>query len=93
MTDTNEKQYKVYLLDSKYWGMIFIPEDEFHNLFEIGKNNVASFKSDIEDTGYWNKDTYIQSYNLCHARSGIRYGIHTDPYVILGIFQLDDTSV
>lgn len=80
-----------YLLISEYWGNIFIPEDEFKELFELKDKHTAQFKENLK----WHPmsggaDTYIQSYCLMHARSSISYGeCKNYSYNIIGIYKFE----
>lgn len=93
MTQPSEDIPGVYLVlvSSVHWEC-FIPEEEFEKYFIIVDRDEEQSGTVIikesEFSGYFNSDTYLQSYCLQHVRSCVRPGKWN--VRLLGVYNLDD---
>jgi hypothetical protein len=79
-----------YMLTNKIFDILFIPEDEFDETFDIKDNHSVKFKNIEWHIMSGGEDTYLQGYCFQHGRSGFKYGLWEKyPITIIGSYKLD----
>jgi hypothetical protein len=80
----------VYGVQSKIYDMMFIPANQFKEMF-ITHNSCCAMNPEYNKDGYGShcNDSIMQSYSVTHFRAGgMYYGEHKVPMQVLGIYYL-----